>query len=462
MKKISLLFISLFILFEVTAQQFLLDTLFFNGQSEKRINYVILGDGYLEAQLASFRQDAEQFANDLFNTSPYKEYKNYFNVFAISVSSNEKGAAVNPDNLIDNYFGSTFNFAGIERLLVPTRGDKVIEVLANNFPLYDQVIMLVNSPKYGGSGGWVATASTNAASSEIAIHELGHSFANLSDEYWAGEQFANETANMTQESSTDLVKWKNWMNDLGISIIPHTGNSTWHKPHNNCKMQFLNNPFCAVCREQFIRTTQQLISAIDQYTPINTEKSDDPITFSISLIVPVPNTLKVIWLLDDKKIGENVISLDLDQSLLSGESHILKASVYDSTLFDRKDSVYINTVVWNIDTTISSSIEQKLENRKQLGIITNVENVISDINLNAFPNPLSNKVTIEYELKNKTHTELLIFNSEGKLTHKFLEEQQYPGTYHYEVETANYSSGLYFLVFKSDNFYKTIKMMKVD
>src|SRR5258708_7869266 len=88
----------------------------------------------------------------------------------------------NVDSVI--YFGSTFNYAGIDRLLVPVNSSHIYSVLANNFPQYDQVFVVVNSTKYGGSGGFAATASINSSSAEIAIHEMGHSFAALRDEYW--------------------------------------------------------------------------------------------------------------------------------------------------------------------------------------------------------------------------------------------------------------------------------------
>ena len=93
-----------------SAQVFKLDTLRYNGESETRINFVILSDGYLKSQLPEFIEDATDFTRSLLNTRPFNHYENYFNVFAISVPSNEEGAARDPSNLIDNYFGSTFNF----------------------------------------------------------------------------------------------------------------------------------------------------------------------------------------------------------------------------------------------------------------------------------------------------------------------------------------------------------------
>ena len=99
--------------------------------------------------------------------------------------------------------------------------------LAKNFPNYDQVCILANTPYYGGSGGSYATTTLNTASNEIYAHEIGHSFAALSDEYYAGDGYAGERVNMTKETNPLLVKWKNWMNINGIGIYQHCcgGNS---------------------------------------------------------------------------------------------------------------------------------------------------------------------------------------------------------------------------------------------
>jgi hypothetical protein len=82
---------------------------------------------------------------------------------------------------VDNYFGSAFDSYNIHRLLVPTKTFAINNVLATNVPNYDQVVILVNSPYYGGSGGQFATSSTHTSANEIAIHEIGHSFVGLID-----------------------------------------------------------------------------------------------------------------------------------------------------------------------------------------------------------------------------------------------------------------------------------------
>lgn len=153
MKRFALNIILVCISLSIVGQTFDVDTLQYNGSSDTHINIVILGDGYKENELGNFSNDARKMSGALFNEVPFLNYQNYFNVFIIKVPSNESGAAMNPGSPVDNYFGSTFNYAGIDRLLVPTRNDRIVNVLAHNFPEYDQVFMIVNSSKYGGSGG---------------------------------------------------------------------------------------------------------------------------------------------------------------------------------------------------------------------------------------------------------------------------------------------------------------------
>ena len=213
------------------AQVFEMDTILWNGNTNKRINYVFLADGYQQSELNQFVTDVEGVTNALFNTTPFFEYRNYFNVFAIKVPSNESGAkhpgtandepGNQPVVAVDNYFGSTFDFADIHRLVVATENFKISNVLAANFPDFDQSFILVNSPYYGGSGGSNAVSTTHVNAGEIAIHEIGHSFAHLSDEYFAGDQFLGESPNMTSVTDPAIVKWKNWYGDEGIGIFPH-------------------------------------------------------------------------------------------------------------------------------------------------------------------------------------------------------------------------------------------------
>lgn len=371
----------------LNAQNFKVDTLFMNGSIDSRINIVILGDGYMENELPNFDKHAADFVNYMFTDRPFLEYKSYFNAFSIRVPSNVSGAAMNPQNLIDNYFGSTFGSGGIDRLLVPTRSSRIMNVLADNFPQYDQVIMLVNSTKYGGSGGWVATSSVHQSAGEIVLHEIGHSFAGLADEYYAGDQYARERVNMTKETSPEKVVWKNWYGEGGVGIYQHCcgGNSAlWYKPHENCKMRSLNRDFCPVCLETIIARIHKLTNVIDSYSPTTPTFETDvfPINFELQLIEPNPNSLKIEWIVNSNVFELNKSRISLERSELSDGNNTIAVYVRDTTEFiriDNYESINVSTVLWTLNNDM-----------------TNVKSEQFTINVSIFPNPANEVLWLQF------------------------------------------------------------------
>ncbi len=355
------------------AQLFDVDTIQFTGDINNRINLVILGDGYQSHELPQYIIDANKFTNTFFSNSPYLEYQQFFNVIAIKVPSNESGAShpgtatdvTEPEHPIievDNYFGSTFDNFDIHRLLVPVKTTVITTVLANNFPSYDQVVILVNTPYYGGSGGEFATATSDPASSDVAIHEIGHSFTGLKDEYWAGDIYAEEGINMTQETNPMLVKWNNWNNDNGVGIYQHCCGETsasWYKPHENCKMQVLGVPFCSVCIEGTIERIHSLTNPIVSYTPseFNISAQTSSLEFELEMVEPVPNTFKKRWLLNNVETGSNTNTIQIAKNELIVGVNTLSAIVEDTSELLRVDgheNLHVHNVSWSI--TNSSNV----------------------------------------------------------------------------------------------------------
>lgn len=358
------------------AQFFEVDTLRYSGNINKKINLVILGDGYIQSEINKFVDDAESFTNALFNQTPFKEYENYFNTFIIKIISNESGVthpgtATNIEepkhavSQIDNYFGSTFDAFDIHRLVVAENEAAIFAVLANNFPLYDQVIILANSAHYGGSGGFFPVATTESSSNEIAIHELGHSFANLADEYYAGDIFAREANNMTAESDSELVRWKNWNDDLGVGVYQHCcdGESTsWYRPHLNCKMRHINASFCPVCIEAIVEVIHGLTSSLESYSPGNIlEASTFPIQLNLELAHPQPNTLYTEWYVNGNIIASNEDTLFIEfEDLERGENEV-SVLIEDRSDFLRIDDYndnHFEVVTWFINNKACNNTEE--------------------------------------------------------------------------------------------------------
>uniref|UniRef100_UPI003216E651 T9SS type A sorting domain-containing protein n=1 Tax=uncultured Draconibacterium sp. TaxID=1573823 RepID=UPI003216E651 len=421
--------ILIFLAFKVGfSQVFDVDTIQYNGSTDTLINIVILGDGYTQNQLDTFVADATSGSEALFNEVPFSDYRNYFNVFLIKVPSNESGAADDPDNLIDNYYGSTYNAYGIQRLLVPMRGFKATNVLAVNFPLYDQVLMIVNDTRYGGSGGWISTSSVHSDAFELILHELGHSFADLADEYWAGEQYAHEEINMTQETNPDLVRWKNWYGHLGVGLYPHNESPTWYRPHQSCKMRYLGPSFCAVCKEGIIERIHSLVSPLISYNPASTSlnTSDNPISFKLNLIEPEPNTLQINWTLNNSPFDLNTDSVKIDTDELVSGLNSLSVTIEDTTELlrvDEHNQIHMSVVTWNIEK-----------------LVTGIETLSSkEMNISIYPNPFQNYITIksEQEIKEKLTVEIVDMMGTIQVSKIFK-----PQT-HYTLNTANLDQGYY-------------------
>ena len=348
----------LFLSFSVFAQKFEVETIQQNGSIDHLINIVILGDGYTRNQLDKFVSDAHNISNAFFNEVPFSNYRNYFNIFLIKVPSNVSGAADNPNAMIDNYFGSTYNYAsGIERLLYPTKTSKVMDVLANNFPKYDQVVMIVNDTRYGGGGGWLSALSTDPSSREIFLHEFGHAFANLADEYWAGDQYASEKINMTRETNLQRLKWKNWYGDNDIGLYSYSESPTWHRPHQNCKMRYLGRSYCSVCIEGLVEKIHSMVSPLVSYNPVSKNVTDDqyPLSFQLNLIEPVPNTLQINWNLNNAAVGSKTDELIINQSNLIQGANSLTVTIEDATnmlRIDNHHSVHSSLLSWNIEKKV--------------------------------------------------------------------------------------------------------------
>ncbi|HZF99608.1 MAG TPA: M64 family metallopeptidase, partial [Chitinophagales bacterium] len=140
------------------------------------------------------------------------------------------------------------------------------EVLKANTPWFDKALIVVNTPHYGGSGGNYSIGSVHPSSAEIMIHEFGHSFAGLADEY--GGSYCNglEKPNVTRETNRDLIKWRKRIkastpvptpantlcSETGLYNGGNYCTSGWYRPACNCKMRTLNQPLCDVCKDEFV------------------------------------------------------------------------------------------------------------------------------------------------------------------------------------------------------------------
>lgn len=371
--------------FTAGAQTFPVKNIKINGPDTNRVNLVFLAEGYTAAEQTQFATDATGVGTKIFNESPLKEYRNFFNTYAIQVTSAESGTThpgtatdvtepASPITSANTFFQSTFDNNNTHRAIVCMNGNDVFNVAAANVPNFDILYVLVNTTEYGGTGGGFCTSTMHPTAAEIAVHEIGHTFGHLADEYWAGDIFANEKPNMTQETNTSLVKWKNWISTGGVGIYPYgtSGNSaTWFRPHQNCKMQFLGVPFCGVCKETLIDEIYNVVTPVDDYAPRVSPKvlyNGNPLNFNVKINKPVPNTVNIKWKLNNTFLPATDTFVNITGAQLQKGDNDLIAYITDSTALSRSyrpTSGYQFTVSWKVykDPTGVATIESNSGNK---------------------------------------------------------------------------------------------------
>ncbi len=157
-----------------------------NGPAEGKVDLLMLGDGYTAAEMDKFHADAKRLSDALFREEPYKHRKGDFNLYAIDTPSAETGISRPHDGVYKrSALGSTYSTFDSQRYVLNVDNRRLREIAAA-VP-YDYLVILVNEKTYGGGGifRWQATAAaSNSVADYLFVHEFGHHFAALADEYY--------------------------------------------------------------------------------------------------------------------------------------------------------------------------------------------------------------------------------------------------------------------------------------
>ncbi|UCC45079.1 MAG: hypothetical protein JSU65_03940, partial [Candidatus Zixiibacteriota bacterium] len=294
------------------------------GPDANRLVIVVMGDGYTSANLLAgiFEDDATLFLNSFGSESPWDLLFGAVNVYRIDIESNEEGADHEIYGVLkDTYLNSSFWVNGIERLLaLNSTGYSRAYSAANSFVgtgVWDHILVLVNTDKYGGSGGTIAVTSMHPSAPDIILHELGHSFGQLADEYesaYPGYPPGDYEPNVDYDFSGPGLKWNIWV-EAGTPL-PTPENSAYgsvvgafegarylttgiYRPWYVCLMRALGVAFGPVCKEAHVMEFFDVVTMADDVFP--TEGSIVPVdhdgeTFGITPL-PVSN-LAYRWRLD--------------------------------------------------------------------------------------------------------------------------------------------------------------------
>lgn len=256
-----------------------------SGEPAKKVDIVIIPDGYTNEEMDKFKLDCDRFAEYLFGNTPFKENKDKFNIWGIMAPSEDSGTDIPAKNIwVNTVVGTAFYTFDLDRYLM-TRANKDLRTIASYAP-YDQIYIMVNFTKYGGGSiynFYSVCVSDNRYSDYIFVHEFGHGFASLGDEYSTSdvtyEDFYSTEVEPLDPNLTTLInfesKWKDLVEESTPIPTPNTeeyknkvgafeGGGYMKKgifrPTENCTMKSISvDNFCPVCK----RAIEQMI---DFYT----------------------------------------------------------------------------------------------------------------------------------------------------------------------------------------------------
>ena len=187
--------------------------LLYNGDWHKKIDVVIVAEGYGKGDAEKMQGDFEKFTSYLLTQEPFASRKNDFNVWGVGVLVDESGVT-DPNNgrFVNSAVGSSYNTFGSDRYLMTTKLFKLHSLLVG-VP-YDHIIIMANCDTYGGGAifNFYAFSAVQEMSMWILPHELGHSIGGLADEYVDDELSYNDIHNNGREpiepNITTLVNFK--------------------------------------------------------------------------------------------------------------------------------------------------------------------------------------------------------------------------------------------------------------
>jgi hypothetical protein len=160
-----------------------------SGPPRDKVDLLLLGDGYTAAEMGKWHADAKRLADLLFSVSPFRERKADFNVWAIDTPSEESGVARPSDGVHRrSALRAAYDAFGSERYVLAFDNERVREAAAA--APYDVMEVVVSGRKYGGGGIfnlYATVASDNAFTPYVFVHEFGHHFAGLADEYYTSD-----------------------------------------------------------------------------------------------------------------------------------------------------------------------------------------------------------------------------------------------------------------------------------
>ena len=236
-----------------------------SGCPEEKIDVVIAAEGYTEEEMAAFYADAQVAMDAILAHEPFGKYKDSFNFVAVALPSKDSGVSVPGDGeWKDTALKAHFNTFYMDRYLTTLRLKNMHDKLCG-VP-YEHIIILANTDTYGGGGiynSYTLTTAHHPAFKPVVVHEFGHSFAGLADEYYYDDQYVEYyypgiepwEQNITTLADFDS-KWKDMLERGEAELLEGAGYQSKgvYRPAKDCRMH-TNRPdcFCPVCQRAISR-----------------------------------------------------------------------------------------------------------------------------------------------------------------------------------------------------------------
>lgn len=259
----------------ITPHQYMLQS----GKEKECIDVAILAEGYTEKEMDLFYQDAQQTCESLFSHEPFRSMKNKFNIIAVASPSIDSGVSVPRENQWkQTAIHSNFDTFYSDRYLTTSRVKDIHNALSGI--AYEHIIILANTDVYGGGGiynSYTLTTAHHAMFKPVVVHEFGHSFGGLADEYFYENDVMTDTYPLDvepwEQNITTRVnfasKWENMLppnspvptptsvkKHYPVGVYEGGGYSakSIYRPAYNCRMKTNEHPeFCPVCQRAIRR-----------------------------------------------------------------------------------------------------------------------------------------------------------------------------------------------------------------
>jgi hypothetical protein len=360
-----------------------------HGPDDNRILFVILGDGFTEAEQGEFNGYADSIIQGFQSFEPWKTYWNFINFYRLNVFSLESGCSTPETSKTTPFDGFYYEPGGSPRLGI--EGSKVQDTL--NYYFTSRItasFLIAHYPKEAGTGfGGLSALTSSPRLKYTALHEIGHSFGGLADEYsLAGPMPADASepnVAIPPDTGRNTVKWKAWVEPdslwpdgeivwptpLSLTYADFVGlnegckySDYAYRPERVCMMSNATNPYCRICLEALVLKIHEQVKMLESITPSvpTVYYNFYPTSYFVQPLDQGDIEYTIAWLLDFTSLPEHGNSITLQPWDLGQSPHVLQAIITDTTYcqFWRTISKYFpfvkndpyglmrDTVTWNL------------------------------------------------------------------------------------------------------------------